>query len=124
MDSRIVHCIIAGDCPDARRLVRDAIVSHRPHARISEASDHEAAKRIFQIAGADLMIIAQQMSHSFGAELVRALRLDKAYIPIVLVCDPSFDRREALAAGVTHVIEKEKLAESIAYYLPVWLPQR
>jgi|SRR5579859_2976207 len=124
MDSRIIHCIIVGDCPDMRRLIRDTLVKHRPQARTSEVSDHVSAMRIFQMAGADLMVIAQQLPRAIGSELVRALRLEKAYIPLVIVGDPSLDHREALAAGVTHVIEKNKIAESMAYYLPVWLPER
>ena len=123
MDQRNLnrHFIVVDDDKDVRYLIRRVISRSYPAARISEAADGLEALKIFEGAGADLMIIDHNLPSWNGADLIRELRSRAVKIPLVLMSNFPAVGDLAMAAGATSFVDKREINPCLADYLPTLL---
>jgi CheY-like chemotaxis protein len=114
MDRPKQHFIIVDDDKDVRYFIRCVIQRRFTGVQIGEAADGVEALRLFEHGGADLMAIDHNLPSMSGAELVRELRARNAVMPIVMVSSFSAVKEEAMAAGATSFVSKDKINPALA----------
>ncbi len=124
MNRGINRFIIADDDPDLRFCVRRIILKVYPDATVGEAATCEEALEMYEKNGADLMVIDHRIPLSNGTELIRTLRARKVSIPLVMVSNLPQAKNEAMTAGATCFLAKDRLNPDLGYFLPAMLPEK
>ena len=124
MSQKTYRFIIADDDHELRFFVRRILLQHYPDASVAEAANGEEALELYDADGADLMVVDYKIPHINGAELIRKLRERSATIPIVMASNYPDAKNEAMTAGATCFLEKEKLSPQLGYFLPALVPSR
>jgi DNA-binding NarL/FixJ family response regulator len=123
MNRRKNRFIIADDDPDLRFCVRRIILKVYPDATVGEAANGEEALAMYDQTGADLMVIDHMIPFLNGTDLIRKLRARKVSIPLVMVSNLPQAKNDAMTAGATCFLDKNKLNPDLGYFLPAMLPE-
>jgi len=113
--------IVVDDDRDVRYLVRCIVARSFPQATVVEAADGAEALRLFEEAGADLMIIDHDLPKLNGAELVRLLRARAVGIPLVIMSNFSAVGNIAMEVGATSFVDKREIHPCLGDHLPTLL---
>jgi CheY-like chemotaxis protein len=101
-----LHFIIADDDPTISTVIARVIARTYQNAEISIVSNGQDALQEYEQRGANLIVTDLNMPHMDGLVLTRCIRAQDAAIPIVLVSGVTASGSEAVAVGVTQVLEK------------------
>lgn len=112
------HIIVADDDPLFRFVMQQAFAIYLPAALVTGAACAEDAIAAFDAYRADLVVTDQHMPPGLtGIELITALRMRDASIPIVMVSSDWCAERAALAAGAASFVLKGGPLESMMHTL-------
>ena len=115
--------LIADDDKDFRFLMRHVIRKNQPSATVIEATDGEAAGKLFLENGADLAIVDHKIPYLSGLDLVALIRKTNANIPIIFVSNSPAAEDESTGYGITHFLNKANLMLELPGLLHATLPK-
>jgi CheY-like chemotaxis protein len=101
-----LHFIVADDDSTVSTVIARVIARTYHNAEISIVSNGQDALQEYEQHGANLIITDRNMPHMDGLALARCIRAQDAAIPIVLVSGITTSGSEAVAVGVTQILEK------------------
>ncbi len=105
-------------------LLRQALRLEMPDCRVAAADSGEAALSRLALERYDLILVDLRMPGLDGLELIKGVRYLDSEVPIVLMTGYGSEkvRREAMALGVNHYVDKpfdvEKLLTVVQGLLP------
>ena len=105
--------IVADDDERARFLIEFALKRAFPNATLHSCSDGEDALRCFKESGADAVITDQSMPRLTGSDLTIEIRRLNPAVPIVMVSNSPFAKKDGLAAGANCYVDKGRALESL-----------
>lgn len=117
MDRPKRYFIIVDEDKDVRYFMRRVIQRRFTRAEIVEASDGAEALRLFEAAGADLMVIEHHLPSLSGTDLIRELRARHATVPIVMVSSFAGAQAEAMLAGASSFVSKDQINPALGEQL-------
>ena len=103
--------------------MRHVIRKNQPSATVIEATDGEAAGKLFLENGADLAIVDHKIPYLSGLDLVALIRKTNANIPIIFVSNSPAAEDESTGYGITHFLNKANLMLELPGLLHATLPK-
>jgi CheY-like chemotaxis protein len=105
-------------------VLRRLVTTVDTTARVVTVQDGQAALLAYRDAGANLIFADYNLPGLNGRDLVRAIRLDNPYVPIVLLSVDPQRRLPSLSAGASHFLVKPFAIADVEGLLRELLPQR
>jgi CheY-like chemotaxis protein len=124
MTLRPYTVVVATVCSSVSDLLQRVVIDSHPTARVMRECDGLRALNTYSATGADLIFADYSLPALNGRELVRRVRLENPYVPIVMLSIDPRRQLPSLSAGASHFVVKPFPVTTIENMLTELLPLR